>query len=134
MSDPKPELHILVVFACEDGRVERLALQAAVGAVQARALIRLRRLTPAGPPQNEEARRMEQDYIAPRPQDFEWAHGVICAVPVDALPEIREEIREKSDRMLLLDLSTPEDCRSAGKAFSETVRAERLANPDRSTW
>ena len=68
------EIHILVIFACETGAVEQLALAAAVGAVQARAehpstshvQIRARPVTPV-------PARLDQDYVAPREADTAWA-------------------------------------------------------------
>lgn len=80
----REEIHILVIFACENGDVEQLALASAVGAVQARASIRLRRLTdPARSPNarsNAAAERMDQDYVPPRATDVAWADGLVLAV------------------------------------------------------
>jgi hypothetical protein len=87
MNAAPSELHVLVIFSCEDGRVERLALQSAVGAVQARASIRLRRVSRGGSTPGPEGARMDQDYIAPRPVDLEWADGVVFAVPRPVLSE-----------------------------------------------
>jgi hypothetical protein len=83
------EIHILVIFSCENGEVEQLALAAAVGAVQARATIRLRRMVnPAGSP-NATTERMDQDYVAPRATDTAWAHGLVLAVAGHYLPQLQ---------------------------------------------
>jgi hypothetical protein len=74
---PTPEIHILVIFSCRTGEVEQLALAAAVGAVQARALIRLRRVTD---PDDSPDDRLSRDYVAPRAGDTAWADGFVMAV------------------------------------------------------
>ena len=71
-------VHILVIFSCETGAVEQLALAAAVGAVQARADIRLRRIV--NPGEGPGTERLEQDYIPPREADTQWADGFVLAV------------------------------------------------------
>jgi len=71
---------VLVTFSCQSGETEKLALGAAVGAVQARALIRLRRISDAGIPlSNEEAARMRKEYVAPAEADIVGADAVILA-------------------------------------------------------
>jgi NAD(P)H dehydrogenase (quinone) len=78
---------VLVVFYSRDGETERLAHAAAVGAVQARALIRLRRMADADPAaalarhpgSAETLRRMHREYIAPRDADVVAAGGLILA-------------------------------------------------------
>jgi hypothetical protein len=79
----------MVVFWSRLGETEKLALAAALGAVQGRANIRLRWLreevTPeriaAVPGWKEHRERMEKEYIAPRAIDLEWATGVVLATP-----------------------------------------------------
>ena len=71
---------VLVTFSCRDGETEKQALAAAVGAVQARALIRLRRL----PDTDSEAvteteRRMRKEYVAPTEKDILGADALILA-------------------------------------------------------
>jgi len=71
---------ILVVFSSRTGDTEKLALAAAVGAVQARARIRLRRLPHAddeGPEMPEALRRMQREYIAPQVADLDWADAIV---------------------------------------------------------
>jgi NAD(P)H dehydrogenase (quinone) len=80
-------INALVVFYSRHGETERLALAAGVGAVQARANIRLRRLkdladaaTIANDPLwTENLQRMLPDYIAPRDIDADWADGILTA-------------------------------------------------------
>jgi len=71
---------VLVVFACQSGEIEKMALSAAVGAVQARALIRLRRLpdTDNGEP-TETLKRMRREYVPPAEADVLGANALILA-------------------------------------------------------
>jgi len=77
--------HVLVVFYSRCGTTEKLALAAAVGAVQARANIRLRRLpdvrevTECG----EQVARMKKEYVAPAEADVLWADAIIFLLPPD---------------------------------------------------
>ena len=136
------ELHVLVIFSCENGSVERLALQAAVGAVQARASIRLRRLTPEGVPQNQESQRMQQDYIAPRAVDLDWADGVVVAIRGEEVSAFEglavsgkhamtlrpcdTELRQAGFVLFSIpqdfNLLDPRDCCRAGRLFAEAMR------------
>ncbi len=68
-------MNVLVIFHSEDKEGEKLALSLALGAVQARSDIRLRRLGTAQP---ESA--MHQGYIAPREQDLQWADALVLAI------------------------------------------------------
>src|SRR5260370_36983354 len=84
------DVNVVVVFYSRLGVTESLALRAAVGAVQARALIRLRRLADsadeaviAGSPEWKENReRMKREYIAPRETDLDWAHVCLLGTPL----------------------------------------------------
>jgi NAD(P)H dehydrogenase (quinone) len=76
-------VNVLVIFYSRSGSTERLALAAAVGAVQMRANIRLRRL----PDPSEEMSapgddliRMRREYVPPTPTDTQWADAVIIAL------------------------------------------------------
>jgi hypothetical protein len=69
------DVNVVVIFDSRDEKMEKLALAAAVGAVQGRANIRLRRL-PGTP---EEEAKME--YIEPREADASWADAVISSAP-----------------------------------------------------
>jgi hypothetical protein len=66
------DVNVVVVFDSSDAEIEKLALAAAVGAVQGRANIRLRRV--AGTPESAE-------YVAPREADALWADAVISGAP-----------------------------------------------------
>jgi len=70
-------LNVLVIFESLSGRTERLALAAGVGAVQARANIRLRRLTDHSTESNEALSRMRREYVPPTAADALWADAVI---------------------------------------------------------
>lgn len=82
---------VLVIFYSRSGATEKLALAAAVGAVQERALIRLRRLPDANPamvieefPQAKETLlRMHREYVAPAEADILAADAIIFATPPD---------------------------------------------------
>lgn len=63
---------MVVVFDSSDAHIEKLALAAAVGAVQGRANIRLRRAD--GTPESPE-------YVKPREADALWADAVISGAP-----------------------------------------------------
>ena len=63
---------VLITFYCRTGDTELLALAAAVGAVQARANIRLRRLPdsiPVTPDSNNALTRMCKEYVPPTEAD-----------------------------------------------------------------
>src|SRR6185437_9241791 len=88
----------MVVFYSRRGDTEKLALAAGVGAIQARANIRLRRLPDLAAPETiaadaawtEYINRMKKDYIAPREIDAQWAEVVILAAPSDATAEMHQ--------------------------------------------
>ena len=75
--------HVLVVFYSRCGTTEKLALAAAVGAVQARANIRLRRLTDVTEVAQcrDEIARMRKEYVAPAEGDVLWADAIIFLLP-----------------------------------------------------
>jgi NAD(P)H dehydrogenase (quinone) len=83
------DVNVVVVFHSRTGSTERLALAAAVGAVQGRAFIRLRRLPdPADeaviesvPGWKENRERMNKEYVAPRESDAEWAEAILVGMP-----------------------------------------------------
>ena len=78
---------VLITFYSRGGSTEKLALAAAVGAVQARASIRLRRLPDAMPAKTieespeckETLERMYKEYVAPAEADVLWANALILA-------------------------------------------------------
>lgn len=73
-------MNVLVIFSSCDGTTEKLALAAAVGAVQARASIRLRRLPDQSQGNGEEILRMRREYVPPTGSDTAWADAVIIAM------------------------------------------------------
>jgi hypothetical protein len=89
-------VNVLVVFYSRRGETEKLALAAGVGAIQARANIRLRRLIDLPEPAtiqadaewSENLARMKKDYIAPREVDPPWADALILAAPRDCTGEM----------------------------------------------
>src|SRR5262245_23877403 len=74
---------VLVIFYSRKGSTEKLALAAAVGAVQSRAAIRLRRLADIHETfeRTETLVRLRKEYIAPREIDVLAADGLIFAAP-----------------------------------------------------
>ncbi len=83
------DLNVVVVFYSRTGLTENLALAAAVGAVEGKANIRLRRIPETAsdetiaaiPGWRENHDRMSWEYIAPREADTLWAEGLIVAIP-----------------------------------------------------
>jgi NAD(P)H dehydrogenase (quinone) len=90
------DVNVLVVFYSRHGTTEKLALAAGLGAIQARANIRLRRLADLADRQTIEANaswlenldRMNRDYVAPRPADPLWADVIVLATPRESSVEI----------------------------------------------
>lgn len=84
-----PGANVLVVFYSRTGVTEALALAAGVGAVQARASIRLRRLRDSADEKTIAAHqtwvhnrnRMNKEYVAPTEADVDWADAIILAAP-----------------------------------------------------
>jgi multimeric flavodoxin WrbA len=75
---------VLITFYCQSGETEKLALAAAVGAVQGRALIRLRRLPDMGLVSDSEALlRMRKEYVPPAEKDILGADALIVVTPPD---------------------------------------------------
>jgi NAD(P)H dehydrogenase (quinone) len=76
-------VNVLVIFSSLCGNTEKLALAAAVGAVQARANIRMRRLPDTGesiPDCKDELTRMRKEYVPPTAADTQWADAVIIGM------------------------------------------------------
>ena len=75
---------VLIIFHCQTGDTEQLALSAAVGAVQSRALIRLRRLPDMGiVSDTEPLLRMRKEYVPPTEKDVLGADAVILVAAPD---------------------------------------------------
>lgn len=94
------DVNVLVTFWSRTGSTEKLALAAALGAVQAKANIRLRWLRESALPEDmdtvpgwrENRARMEKEYVTPREADLLWADAVVLGTPADqgmAAPELR---------------------------------------------
>jgi hypothetical protein len=78
---------VLIILHSRTGVTETLAMSHAVGAVQARALIRLRRVadgSPAGPA--EALQRMLKEYVVPTEADLKGADAIAIAAPGGARP------------------------------------------------
>lgn len=145
-------VNALVVFYSRYGETEKLALAAGVGAIQARANIRLRRLTDLAEPDTIQAdelwlqnlERMKKDYIAPREIDAQWADLLILASPDNRVEEITRWLgaaRENLQGKLAVVLGTfgdaaasaglkvvprPEaDATSYGRHAAETARTKK---------
>jgi hypothetical protein len=131
-------VNVLVVFYSCRGETEGLALAAGVGAIQARANIRLRRLPPdpgvrsanmsAGERENFE--RMSRDYTSPRPIDAEWADALIVATSHDGsshveayLQGIRDIVSRGSKIVVPLAADAAPDSLEARHAFGRQVVA-----------
>jgi hypothetical protein len=76
---------VLITFYCRTGDTEKLALEAAVGAVQARGLIRLRRLPDldSAPGGNQDLARMRKEYVPPTEKDVMGADALVLVVSND---------------------------------------------------
>src|SRR6266853_1930973 len=94
-------VNVMVVFYSRYGETERLALAAGLGAVQARANIRLRRLKDLAdaatierdPRWTENLERMLADYIPPREIDADWADVILMAPSPDSPAETEQYLK-----------------------------------------
>ena len=135
------EVNVMVVFHSRYGDTEQLALAAGVGAVQAHANIRLRRLkdladaeTIARDPRwTENLERMNRDYIAPREIDVDWADVILVASCPDSLRETEQYVEAllatpgRNDRLVIVPLvDAPGDrlasARLQGREAAENAR------------
>jgi hypothetical protein len=134
-------VNVVVVFYSRYGETERLALAAGVGAIQAHANIRVRRLkdlvdseTIARDPRwVENLERMNRDYIAPREIDVDWAEVLLVASCPDSLRETEQYVEAllatpgRNDRLVIVSLvDTPGDrlasARAQGREAVENAR------------
>jgi NAD(P)H dehydrogenase (quinone) len=98
------DINALVVFYSRYGTAERLALAAGLGAIQADANIRLRRVADRADAATIEADaswkrnldRMNRDYVVPRPADPLWADVVILATPEESCAELEAYVASLS--------------------------------------
>jgi NAD(P)H dehydrogenase (quinone) len=86
------ELNVVVIFYSRSGKTESLALAAGVGAIQARANIRLRKI-----PEIADSQSVESEYIAPREIDLDWADMLVLAIPSDAPDEMNRYLGSLKD-------------------------------------
>jgi NAD(P)H dehydrogenase (quinone) len=97
-------VNVLVAFYSRYGKAEQLALAAGVGAIQARANIRLRRIADLAEAKLIQADsewtahldRMNRDYVVPRPADPVWADVIVLAGPEDAPRELEQYVASLS--------------------------------------
>ena len=85
-------VNVVVIFYSRYGKTESLALAAGVGAIQARANIRLRRI-----PEIADSQAIENEYIAPREIDLDWADMLVLAIPSDAPDEMNRYLGSLKD-------------------------------------
>jgi NAD(P)H dehydrogenase (quinone) len=94
------DINALVVFYSRYGTTEKLALAAGLGAIQADANIRLRRVADSADAASIAADanwkknldRMNRDYVVPRPADPVWADVIILATPADSSTELESYV------------------------------------------
>lgn len=129
----------LVVFYSRYGETEKRALAAGVGAIQARAVIRLRRLADLTDDAtiardihwSAERERMNRDYVTPRPADAEWADVILVASPKDRPEEMERYLAGLADlhaKVAALPDSgddTIHAAREHGKRATETARQRK---------
>ena len=139
-----PAENILVTFWSRMGKTERLALGAALGAVQAKAKIRLRWLREvvedseldSTPEWRVNRDRMSKEYVEPRENDFAWADGMVIAFPaslnlaatelkmyLNALAAARNNgtLRSKAAVVIVSGSTACADNRSAAAALSAVL-------------
>jgi NAD(P)H dehydrogenase (quinone) len=92
---------VLVVFYSRYGQTEQLALAAGLGAIQARANVRLRRVADLADAATIRAdaewarnlERMNMDYVVPRPADPPWADVIVLVTPAGSSAELERYVR-----------------------------------------
>jgi len=133
---------VLVVFYSRSGATEKLALAAGVGAVQERALIRLRRLPDLNlqrvieqfPESKEALVRMHKEYVPPAESDLLAADAIIFAMPhdlktsedwkpyLDMLARLRSEGKLERKLVAALSPGTVEDATAQGRKVAVMAR------------
>ena len=128
-------INALVVFYSRHGETERLALAAGVGAVQARANIRLRRLKDladastiaSDPVWTENLERMLADFIPPREIDADWADVILtasCPASPAEMDEYLKSLQQNAATVAILD-NPPDRIASARTQGREAVENAR---------
>jgi hypothetical protein len=100
-------INVLVIFDSCSGATEQLALAAAVGAVQARASIRMRRLPDKSSDSTATLTRMRREYVPPTPADTQWADAVIIG----------------ANRKICTGVNNPQDATAFGRRITQETRA-----------
>jgi NAD(P)H dehydrogenase (quinone) len=136
---------VLVIFYSRSGATERLALAAGVGAVQERALIRLRRLPDLNPqrvierfPESKDSLiRMQKEYVPPAESDLVAADAIIFAMPqdlktsedwkphLDMLARLRSEGKLEGKLVATLTSATVEEATAQGRKVAVMARQAR---------
>jgi NAD(P)H dehydrogenase (quinone) len=132
-------VNVMVVFYSRYGETERLALAAGLGAVEARANLRLRRLKDLAdaatierdPRWAENLERMLADYIPPREIDVDWADVILVASSPDSPAEVEQYLKvlmgSHKDLKIVHVMDDPADrLTSARKQGKQAVEAARL--------
>ena len=139
---------VLVIFYSRSGATEKLALAAGVGAVQERALIRLRRLPDVNPQrvidQYQESKealvRMHREYVPPAESDLLAADAIIFAMPhdlktsedwkphLDMLARLRSERKLEGKLVAALTPGTVEEATEQGRKVA--VMAKEMKKQD----
>jgi NAD(P)H dehydrogenase (quinone) len=133
-------VNVMVVFYSRYGETERLALAAGLGAVEARANIRLRRLKDLAdtatierdPLWTENLQRMLADYIAPREIDADWADVILVASSPDSPAEMEQYLKALqvgTGKKIVHVMNDPADrltsARAQGKQAVEAMRQRK---------
>ena len=134
-------VNVMVVFYSRYGETERLALAAGLGAVQARANIRLRRLKDLAnaetierdPRWTENLQRMLADYIPPREIDAGWADVILVASSPNSPAETEQYLKAlqvgAAHLKLVQVMDDPADrlssARAQGKKAVEAMRERK---------
>jgi hypothetical protein len=135
-------VNVMVVFYSRYGETESLALAAGLGAVQARANIRLRRLkdladaaTIARDPRwYENLQRMLADYIPPPEIDADWADVILVASSPDSPAETEQYMKSLrvGDSKFVHVIDDPADrltsARAQGKKAVEAMRQRKASS------
>lgn len=123
------DVNVLVTFWSRTGSTEKLALASALGAVQAKANIRLRWLRESALPEDmdrvpgwrENRARMEREYVVPREGDLLWADAVVLGTPA-ALGIVAPELQSCLELMGSLMHGGKLGCK-VGAAFLSHTRS-----------
>jgi NAD(P)H dehydrogenase (quinone) len=140
------QMVVVVTFYSRSGATERLATAAAVGAVQARAGIRMRRLPDVDPAttlerfpsSREHLARMEKEYVPPREADILAADVLVLGTPTDLtatsaewgsfftmLEKLRDEGKLRGKVVAVVGESVPAAFTSAVERLGLTAVAPR---------